>query len=283
MPTDGCRFQMRLRRSVRCPHLTRRDTIPPPAPSGDLETLGQSLLGHHPPMALDLDDAKARKPGLTDRLGFTPAESLRTLPAALAVGFVAAFFAGRAATAHGLGPALGGLVVVLSAAAGFVTGLLAVRAIAMGAAAGVAGAVMPSGASTPSRADYSREDALLMQRDIAGALESLEARIAADPALADARLRAADIYGREGQDPLRAEVLFREVQRIPGVSLRDDVYASNRLVDLYDGPLGNTGRALVELRRLIERYPGTRAADEARRGLTALKARHAQADEGPLA
>lgn len=133
---------------------------------------------------------------------------------------------------------------------------------------------MPSGGTTPSRADYSREDALLMQRDVAGALESLEARIAADPGLADARLRAADIYGREGQDPRRAEALFREVQRIPDVSLRDDVYASNRLVDLYDGPLANTGRALVELRRLIERYPGTRAAEEARRGLVTLKARH---------
>ena len=234
-------------------------------------------------MTLDLDDAKPRQSGLTDRLGFTAAELLRALPAALMTSFVATFFGGRAAAALGLGPVLGGLAVVLAAAAGFVTGLLAVRAIAFGAAAGVAGAVMPSGATTPSRADFSREDALLMQRDVAGALESLEARIAADPGLADARLRAADIYDREGQDALRAEALFREVQRIPRVSLRDDVYASNRLVDLYDGPLGNTGRALVELRRLIERYPGTRAAEEARRGLTALKARHGDAGKGPLA
>lgn len=229
-------------------------------------------------MTLDLEDAKPAPSGLTERLGLTPAELLRALPAAVIAALIGAYVGGRAATALNLGSPVGGLVIAAAAAAGFIGGLLMVRTIAVGAAEGVAAAVMPRGTTTPPRADYSREDALLMQGDVPGALERFEARIASDPALADARLRAADIYAREGRDLLRAEALFREVQRIPRVSLRDDVYASNRLVDLYDGALGNSGRALVELRRLIERYPGTRAADEARRGLAALKARQTRDD-----
>ena len=231
-------------------------------------------------MTLDLDDAKPREERLTDRFGLTSAELLRALPAGVIVALIAGFAGTAAAFALGLGAVAGGLLIALATVAGFVSGLLVVRSIAVGTAEQVARAVMPSGVTTPSRPDYSREDALLMQGDTAAALERFEARIAADPTLADARLRAADVYARQGRDASRAEALFREVQRIPGVSLRDDVYASNRLVDLYDGPLQNTGRALVELRRLIERYPGTRAAEEARKGLTTLKARHGHAADG---
>ena len=50
-------------------------------------------------------------------------------------------------------------------------------------------------------------------------------------------------------------------------------YATNRLVDLYIGPLNDPRRALVELRRLIETRPATDAAEHARRSLADLKAR----------
>jgi hypothetical protein len=58
--------------------------------------------------------------------------------------------------------------------------------------------------------------------------------------------------------------------------MRDAVYASSRLADLYDGPLNEPGRALVELRRIIERYPGTAVATHARDALPKLKARLAE-------
>lgn len=211
---------------------------------------------------------------IQERLGLTSSELLRALPA----GFATAFFVAYAATFVPLpswfGDAGAALVFLAAALAGFVLGLLGVQAVATGAARGVASAVLPSGASTPSHADYSREDALLMQRDVAGALASFETKVAADPLLVSARLRAADLHAREGCDPRRAEALFREAQRIPGISRADDVYAASRLVDLYEGVLNDPGRAMVELRRLVERHPGTRAAEDARRGLATLKARH---------
>jgi hypothetical protein len=108
---------------------------------------------------------------------------------------------------------------------------------------------------------------------MAGALEAYEKVIAEQPGRPAPRLRAAEHYARGGRDPRRAAELFREVRDLPDVTTRDAVYASSRLADLYDGPLGEPGRALVELRRIIERYPGTAVASHAREALPRLKAR----------
>lgn len=212
--------------------------------------------------------------GLVGWFGFSNAELLRAMPAGV-MGAVAGLYASAHLPLPGwVGPGLHLAILLGGAGTGFAIGLLVVRLVVHGSSTLVARSVMPSGATTPSRADYSREDALVMQRDVLGALDSYEARLAADPFLVAARLRAADLYAREGNDPGRAAVLFRDVQCIPGVAPADDLYASHRLVDLYDGPLGNTGRAIVELRRIVDRYAGTRAAEEAQRGMATLKARH---------
>ena len=92
------------------------------------------------------------------------------------------------------------------------------------------------------------------------------------------RLKAAEHYATRNRDPRRAAELFREVRAIPGCSIRDAVYASTRLVDLYDGPLDEPGRALVELRRIIEQYPDTPMAKHARAALPSLKARLQSSD-----
>lgn len=74
-----------------------------------------------------------------------------------------------------------------------------------------------------------------------------------------------DRHGAAGADTVRA------VQRRPAVSARDDIAASNRLIELLAGPLGEPGRAMVELRRLIDRHPGTDAAARAKLVLAELK------------
>jgi hypothetical protein len=132
---------------------------------------------------------------------------------------------------------------------------------------------LPSGKSTPYEQTFSFQESLAIRGDVAGALESYEAIIAENPAAIPPRLKAAEHYARGNRDPKRAAELFREVRDIPGCPARDAVYASSRLADLYDGPLEEPGRALVELRRIIEQYPGSRVAEHARLALPALKAR----------
>jgi hypothetical protein len=127
------------------------------------------------------------------------------------------------------------------------------------------------GSSTPYQEQFSQEQALVMKRDYAGALELYEQRIATTPGDARVRIAAAELYMTHGANPGRAAELFREVQRGPGLSSGNDVYVSNKLADLYLGPLQEPRRALVEFRRLIERYPGTTAAKHARMALANLK------------
>jgi hypothetical protein len=139
------------------------------------------------------------------------------------------------------------------------------------AASRVARYVTAGGSGTPYEEQFSQEQALVMQRDYAGALALFELRIAARPGEPRARIAAADLYMTHGENPKRAAELLREVQRIPNIGTGHDVYASNKLADLYLGPLGEPGRALVEFRRLIERYPGSTAAGHAKMALANLK------------
>jgi tetratricopeptide (TPR) repeat protein len=129
--------------------------------------------------------------------------------------------------------------------------------------------IQPSGAGSYER-QYSHEDAMVMRGDAEGALASYERIILEAPDDAQPRIRAADLYAKSGM-PERAETLFRAVQRLARVSRRDDIYASNRLVDLYLAWPGHETKGLRELRRLIDTYPETDVAERARAGLVNLK------------
>lgn len=137
---------------------------------------------------------------------------------------------------------------------------------------------MVDGISTPYVEQYSYQQALVMQGRIEDALESFEAVIAERPDAFDARTKAAELYSRDVKNHARAAELFRQAQRIPAIGTGQFVYVTNRLVDLYAGPLDEPGKALVELRKLIDRYPGSPAAENARDALATLKKRVVAAD-----
>ena len=133
---------------------------------------------------------------------------------------------------------------------------------------------MVDGSSTPYEEQYSHEQSLVMRGQIDDALASFEAIVHENPDAVKPRVRAAELYSREKGNHVRAAQLLSEIQRIQSAGVGDFVYATHRLVDLYTGPLNEPGRAMVELRRLIERLPGSPAADQARDALATLKARH---------
>jgi tetratricopeptide (TPR) repeat protein len=174
---------------------------------------------------------------------------------------------------------IGGLkALLLTLVAAVVTTVIVFRTSL--ASANAAGAVaraftMPSGNSTPYEEQFSYQESLAARGDVAGALESYEAVIAERPEATAPRLKAAELYARRGGNPRRAAALFREVRELRDASPRDALYASSRLVDLYDGPLDEPGRALVELRRLVELHPNTDVAAGARVAIARIKAQRA--------
>lgn len=116
----------------------------------------------------------------------------------------------------------------------------------------------------------SQRDEYKRSGDVARALASYEAIILSAPDDPDPRIRAAELYLENGQRD-RAEALYKSVQRMARVSATDDVYVSNRLVDLYLQWPEREVRALTELRRLIDTYPDTDIAERALTDLANLK------------
>jgi hypothetical protein len=129
--------------------------------------------------------------------------------------------------------------------------------------------IQPTAAGSYER-QYSHEDAMVMRGDPGGALASYEEIILEVPDDPQPRLRAAELCANL-QLRERAEELYRSVQRLPNVKKQDDVYASNRLVDLYLAWPDHQKKGLRELRRLVDTYPETDVAERARAGLVNLK------------
>ncbi len=131
--------------------------------------------------------------------------------------------------------------------------------------------MLEGGASTPYTEQYSYQQTLVMQGRLNDALESYEAIIAEPQSTTDVRIRAAELYVREAKNHKRAAELLHEVIRHPACTSGEEVYAANRLADLLSNHLGEPGKALVQLRRLADRYTGTPTGDRAREAIRVLK------------
>ena len=209
------------------------------------------------------------KPTLYDKHGPEAAQIFQTASSLIIPVVAGAFIGGALAAKRGLS----GVFIVLWALSGSV--LLGgwwwffVTRLSRGVGRAFGEFIQPAASGSYER-QYSHEDAMVMRGDVGGALASYEGIILEAPNDAQPRLRAAELYAKIGQRE-RAEELYRAVQRLPRVAPKDDVFASNRLVDLYLAWPGHETKGLRELRRLIDTYPETDVAERARAGLVNLK------------
>lgn len=157
--------------------------------------------------------------------------------------------------------ALGGALVIAAIIARF----------SDAAGAGFLSFIWPSGSSTPYAKQYSLQESLAIRGDTAGAIAAYEAVIAEDPGDVEARVRVAELHASKGANPQRALEVFKDARRVSGITPERDLYISNRIIDLLRGPLGDEGRALVELRRMVQLHPGSRDASFARDAIAKMK------------
>ena len=211
----------------------------------------------------------AYKRSLFDRQGPEAAHFMQTVSSLIIPVVAGAFIGGALAVKKGFPPAL----IVVSTLGGSVVFALwwwyFVTRLSHGAGKVFGEFIQPSAAGSYER-QYSHEDALVMRGDVQGALASYEKIIAEAPNDVQPRIRAAELCAKSKMRE-RAEGLYRAVQRLPRLSAKDDIYASNRLVDLYLAWPGHEKKGLRELRRLIDTYPETEVAERARAGLVNLK------------
>ena len=118
---------------------------------------------------------------------------------------------------------------------------------------------------------YSAIETLIVRGHLAAAAEAYAERARNPRERVTATLhRAALLAGPMGQAE-SAAVELESLQRLP-LAPRDDLRVGLALVDLYDRRLGDPGRAMVELRRLIDRHPEDRGVRRLRESLAVLKA-----------
>ncbi|MEE9132337.1 MAG: hypothetical protein V3U13_02135 [Gemmatimonadota bacterium] len=133
-----------------------------------------------------------------------------------------------------------------------------------------------SGSPTPPT--YWRAQALSARGSHAEALEALEVEVAQDPGDPGPCLRAAALCIKELGDPEAAAGWYKRARSAERITPETDVYVSMRLADLYESA-GEEGRVIVELRRLLERHPGSQYAATARSRLAVLRAKRFESRE----
>ena len=143
------------------------------------------------------------------------------------------------------------------------------------------GVHMPSGDTTAYVPTFSHIEAIEIRGDLDAAGEAWADACAEHPTNALVRVKTADFHLRLRKDPATALTHFRIARDLHGASSELIRYAQAKIIDLHLGPLGDEGRALVELRRLIDRFPGTRESNEARATLARLKAGRGGGAETP--
>jgi hypothetical protein len=120
--------------------------------------------------------------------------------------------------------------------------------------------------------EHSEIDTLEVRGDFKGAVAAWEAVAIAEPDNPWPLVRSAELYARELGEPALAVERFRLARSLPDVKPELQRYASQKIIDLLLGPLGDKGRAMVELRMLVDKHPTSREADGAREALRNLKA-----------
>ena len=145
---------------------------------------------------------------------------------------------------------------------------------ALGGAANTIGKItVPSGSSTPSVAQHSNIETLEVRGEYAKAADAYRGVIAADPTDLVACEKLAQLALRRIKDYDTAIFAYREAEKRSLEPRRQLGYAI-LIAGIYRDNLKDTGKAMVELRRILARYPDAPNAESLRTEIAELKATH---------
>jgi hypothetical protein len=162
-------------------------------------------------------------------------------------------------------------LVLAGAAIGFAIGRVVGRLVVEGSGRTAQAFTMPATAGFRG-SEHSEIDALEARGKYAEAASAWEAVSVAHPGDPWPLVRSGELHARELGDPATAVERFRLARSLPAAKPELQRYASQKIIDLLLGPLGDRGRAMTELRMLIDRHPESREAEGAREALRNLKA-----------
>ena len=171
-----------------------------------------------------------------------------------------------------IGAGIGMLILLAGGALGVLAGVLFL--VLKAAAAPSANALLAllgaqSGSSTPAPKGYSAIETMAVQGRYKDAASAYRREIRSDPSDVEARSRLAQLLVDHLDDSAGAARLLTEARDLTRQKSQKIGYAL-RLVDLYRSRMKDRGKALVELRRLVDTFPDSPHIDGARSELAQL-------------
>jgi tetratricopeptide (TPR) repeat protein len=152
---------------------------------------------------------------------------------------------------------------------GFVMGLLG--GVLEPAVEGLSRALMDLGLRR-SGGGYSAIEALVARGEYEAAAEAYRERAQVEPDRVDATLRRAALLAGVLREPETAAAELQNLRESDHrLTAEEDLRIGLALVELHEDRLADPGRAMAELRRLIDRYPSSRHLRRLRAELAALK------------
>jgi hypothetical protein len=173
---------------------------------------------------------------------------------------------------------LGRWAVLVVLLVGFLVGSLLHRAILRTSGSAARRLLALDGETTPYRPTFSDIETLEVRGDLAGAEAAWAEALLRHPGNGYVLMRAAEFQLRLKRDPVAALRHFEAIRALPQTGRELGRYAAQKIVDLHLGPLADDGKAMAALRRLIDAFPDSREAAEAREALARLKAARARLD-----
>lgn len=132
-----------------------------------------------------------------------------------------------------------------------------VSLVARMAGRGASAVYMPSGSSTPRKAEYSRAQALEIRGEYMKAVRAYEAAILEAPDVPEPYLRIARLFRDELRELDFAVHWFRRAQREASLSTGEAIRTHRELAEIFLHMRREPRRAAPELARLAETYPDT--------------------------
>ena len=180
--------------------------------------------------------------------------------------------------------AIGGWFIGIGIIPGFLAGAVIVYSITSGfvaAAASLFGKVYnPSADSTPRRKEYSRAEALTIRGQYDEAIEAYEVALSEVPEDPEPYIRIARIYRDELRRFDDALYWFKRARSDAAIDEGRELLVTQEIIEIHSRRVGQPQRAIPELARLIDRFPGHPVADWARREMARLKSGLAEGEAG---
>ncbi|UCG87201.1 MAG: hypothetical protein JSW71_01250 [Gemmatimonadota bacterium] len=171
--------------------------------------------------------------------------------------------------------AMGGKLIGVGAIAGFVVGFAVSFFVAL-AIAESAGKLFgtihnPSGRSTPVVREYSYPESLAIRGRYEDAIDAYQVCCADYPEDPEPYVRIGRIY-RDGLAQYDEALLwFKRARTEANIDRGRELLVTQEIIEIYSRKLGQPRRAIPELARIVDRFPGDPAADVARREMRRLR------------